>query len=96
VTAAQVTPAFAEALRAAVPGRVHPDPVESDYGIHLLMLEQRIDARLLPFELVETKIRDFLDARVWQHAVRQYVGILVGRAEITGIALAGADSPLVQ
>ena len=96
VTADQLTPAFAEALAAAVPGRVHERPVTTPYGVHLIYLEQRIDGRQLPFELVEARIRDFLEARVWQHAVRQYVGILIGRAAVTGVTLTSADSPLVQ
>ncbi len=96
VTADQLTPAFAEALAGAVPGRVHERPVTTPYGVHLIYLEQRIDGRQLPFELVEARIKDFLEARVWQHAVRQYVGMLVGRAAVTGVTLASADSPLVQ
>jgi len=96
VTADQVTPAFAAALRVAEPGRVHGEPVTTPYGVHVVELERRIEGRVLPFELVEQKIKDFLEARVWQHAVRQYVGILAGRAAIEGIALEGAASPLVQ
>ena len=96
VTADSVTPAFAEALRRAEPGRVHGEPVETPYGVHVLRLERRIEGRVLPFELVEERIREWLAARVWQTAVRQYVSILVGRAEISGIELGGASSPLVQ
>ncbi len=96
VTADSVTPAFAEALRLAEPGRVHDEPVETPYGVHVLRLERRIDGRVLPFEMVEERIREWLAARVWQTAVRQYVSILVGRAEISGIELGGASSPLVQ
>jgi len=96
VTADQVTPAFAEALARAAPGGIHPEPIATPYGWHVLLLERRIDGRTLPFEAVEAQIRRFLEARVWQHAVKQYVGILVGRAEIGGISLDGATSPLVQ
>jgi peptidyl-prolyl cis-trans isomerase C len=96
VTGDAVTPAFAEALRRAEPGRVHPEPVETPYGVHVLRLERRIAGRVLPFEMVEERIREWLGARVWRHAVRQYVSILVGRAEIGGIELGGAQSPLVQ
>ena len=96
VTADQLTPAFAEALATAEPGRVHEQPVGTPYGVHLIHLERRIDGRQMPFELVEAKIRDFLEARVWHHAVRQYVGILLGRAAVTGVTLESAGSPLVQ
>ena len=96
VTADQVTPRFAAALAAAEPGRIHPEPIATPYGWHILYLERRIEGRTLPFEAVEEKIKSFLEARVWQHAVKQYVGILVGRAAIDGIALDGAASPLVH
>jgi len=96
VAAETVTPRFAAALAEAAPGRIHPEPIATPYGWHVLWLERRIDGRALPFEAVEEKIKTFLDARVWQHAVKQYVGILVGRAEIGGISLDGATSPLVQ
>lgn len=96
VTGDSVTPAFAEALRRAEPGRVHGEPVETPYGVHVLRLERRIAGRVLPFEMVEEQIKEWLAARVWRTAVRQYVTILVGRAEIGGIELGGASSPLVQ
>ncbi len=96
VTADQLTPAFAEALVTAEPGAVHPKAVGTPYGIHLIFLERRIDGRQLPFDMVETKIKDFLEARVWHHAVRQYVGILLGRAAVSGVTLESAGSPLVQ
>ena len=96
MTADQLTPAFAEALVTAEPGRVHEQPVGTPYGVHLIYLERRIDGRQMPFELVEAKIKDFLDARVWHHAVRQYVGILLGRAAVSGVTLESAGSPLVQ
>ncbi|MEZ5862938.1 MAG: peptidylprolyl isomerase [Geminicoccaceae bacterium] len=45
VTGDAVTPAFAEALRRAEPGRVHPEPVETPYGVHVLRLERRSRAK---------------------------------------------------
>lgn len=90
------TPRFAAAFTEAEPGRIHPSPIATPYGWHALWLERRIDGRTLPLEAVEEKIKTFLDARIWQHAVKHDFGILVGRAEIGGISLDGAGSPLVQ
>jgi len=45
---------------------------------------------------VAQDIRRELYQRVWQKAVAQYIQTLVGAADIQGIQLAGADSPLVQ
>ena len=38
----------------------------------------------------------FLDRQSSQRAIHQYLHILVGQAEIEGLVLEGADSPLVQ
>jgi hypothetical protein len=45
---------------------------------------------------VQKKIVDYLEERVWRQAVRQYIELLVADANITGIALKGASSTLVQ
>ena len=50
----------------------------------------------LPFELVQGSIRAELDQRVWQVAVAQYLKNLVSMADIQGIVLDGAESPLMQ
>jgi peptidyl-prolyl cis-trans isomerase C len=55
-----------------------------------------VDGEPLPFESVQQKIAKYLEERVWRQAVRQYIQLLIGAADITGIELAGASSPLVQ
>lgn len=71
-------------------------PLESRYGFHIVMVDQRIDGRQLPFELVRESIEAELAERVWQKAVVQYIETLIGEAGIEGIALRGAASPLLQ
>jgi peptidyl-prolyl cis-trans isomerase C len=77
-------------------GQLCPVPVRSRYGYHVLIVDRRIDGRLLPFEAVHKKIAEYLEERVWRQAVRQYVELLVGSADIQGIDLKGSASPLVQ
>ena len=77
-------------------GQLCPVPVRSRYGYHVLVVDRRIDGRLLPFEAVHKKIAEYLEERVWRQAVRQYVELLVGSADIQGIDLKGSVSPLVQ
>ncbi|WP_342236974.1 peptidylprolyl isomerase [Inquilinus sp. OTU3971] len=89
------TPPFEEALARLEPGEIS-DPVETRYGIHLIRLNRRIDGRQLPFEVVRDRIAAYLTDRVRQQAQAQYVALLVGRADIRGIGLAAAASPLVQ
>jgi peptidyl-prolyl cis-trans isomerase C len=77
-------------------GQLCPVPVRSRYGYHVLIVDRCISGRLLPFEAVHRKIADYLEDRVWRQAARQYVGLLIGAADIKGIELQGSDSPLVQ
>jgi len=45
---------------------------------------------------VREQIAERLKASVEARALRQYVAILAGQAEIVGVELQGANTPLVQ
>ena len=92
----QTVPEFEQALASIKVGAVHPDPVETRYGFHVVALDRRIEGRQLSFDIVQTRIADWLNEKVRRIAIQQYVAILVGRADITGVELAAARSPLVQ
>lgn len=77
-------------------GQLGPRLLETRFGLHIVQVLRRIDGRLLPFEAVETQIAHYLETRTWQSAVHQYLQILVGRADIQGVTLEGASTPLVQ
>ncbi|MCC7346409.1 MAG: peptidylprolyl isomerase [Variibacter sp.] len=70
--------------------------IETRFGFHVTRLDQRSEGRTLPFEAVRERIGQYLAELVQRRALAQYVSILAGRAEIVGINLAAADSPLVQ
>jgi peptidyl-prolyl cis-trans isomerase C len=89
------TPEFEEALAGAEPGSISP-PVATRYGVHLIRLAHRIEGRQLPFDAVRDEIAAYLEERVQRQAMRQYASLLIGRADIRGIALDGAASMLVQ
>ena len=89
-------PGMAGFVAALEPGQLCPVPVPTRYGYHVLRLDSREAGRPLPFEAVRDQIARYLEDAAWRTAVRQYLQILVGRADIKGIALAGAASPLVQ
>lgn len=92
----QTVPEFEAALSAMSVGVVHPTPVESRYGLHIVALDRRIDGCDLPFDMVRERIAEWLDEKVRRTAIQQYVAILAGRAEIVGIDIAASPSPLVQ
>lgn len=96
VSTGQTVPEFEAVLRGMVPGLVHPEPVETRYGLHVVRLDRRVDGEALPFDLVCDRIADYLDEAVRRRAQQQYVSILAGRARVIGVDLAAARGPLVQ
>ncbi|MCB1489101.1 MAG: peptidylprolyl isomerase [Bauldia sp.] len=92
----EATPEFAAAVAAMQDGEVTRQPVETRYGFHLIRLERRIPARILPFETVAARIAEYLTERSRRTATAQYMARLVESAEITGVAMAGADDRRVH
>lgn len=80
----------------ALPAGLVGKPLESRYGWHVISIDQRVEGQPLPYEAVATAIRTQLQQGVWQKALVQYLQTLIGAADIRGIHLQGADSPLVQ
>ena len=77
-------------------GQLSPVPVKTRYGVHVVRVDKRVPGRALPYEAVAEKIADYLKEASWRRAFRQYVQLLAGSADITGIDMAAASSPLVQ
>lgn len=69
---------------------------ETRYGFHVIRLDQHAPGQVLPFELARDRIADYLTTSVQHRALAQYVSVLAGRAEISGVTLAAASSPLLQ
>ncbi len=72
------------------------DIIKTRYGFHIVAVDQSIPGKPLPFEVVRERIAERLRTRVEEKAIRQYVSVLAARAEITGVDLDAASSPLVQ
>lgn len=96
ISSGQTTPEFEAALENMDPGTISRVPVETQYGIHLIRLDRRIEGRTLPFDAVEDKIADYLADAVFRRAASQFVSLLAGQARIEGVMFGGAASPLVQ
>jgi peptidyl-prolyl cis-trans isomerase C len=75
---------------------VLPQLVATRYGFHVVRVDHRVPGRTLPFDAVRDRIARELEAGVQARALRQYVEVLAGGAEVVGADLAAAASPLVQ
>lgn len=75
---------------------VLPELVRTRYGFHIVAVDKSIPGTILPFETVREQIATMLRAQVEENALRQYVAILAGQAELVGVELDAATSPLVQ
>lgn len=75
---------------------LHPRLVHSRYGFHIIELLERRKGRQLEFDAVRDSIAAQLALRSRATAWRQYMMLLVGQADIVGLELEGADTPLVQ
>ncbi len=63
------------------------------HGFHIVAVDQRIPGKMLSLETVREQIAEQLKASVEER--RQYVSILAGQAEIIGVDLPRAQTPLV-
>lgn len=81
-----------EAIEALADGHTAQAPVRSRFGWHVVRLERRIPGRQLPFEVVEPKIRDMLEARGWTIGAAQFVAELAEAAQIEGVSVTPADA----
>lgn len=96
VAAGETSPEIDTFLQTLADGQLCPVPVETDYGVHVLMLHRRIPGSLQPFEAARPMIERELQQHAWRMAVSQYISLLAGQAEVKGIEIRRATSPLVQ
>ncbi len=92
----QTVPEFERALMSIPEGTICSVPVESRYGLHVVRVNRRENGLQLPFSFVHERIAGYLAERVHRTAIRHYILVLAGRSNITGIELAGSNTPLVQ
>ncbi len=92
----EMVPEFERAVFALPEYTLGGELVETRFGFHIVRTGFRIEGHALPFEAVHERLAAWLEAASRRRAVHQYLQQLVGAAEIQGIPMQGADSPLVQ
>jgi peptidyl-prolyl cis-trans isomerase C len=92
----QTVPEFERVIFSLEAGQIAPRLIESRFGLHIVRVERRAEGRTLPFEMIQAQLAQHLAEQVRARALKQYLKILVGQANIQGVALEGASTPLVQ
>jgi len=75
---------------------VYPRLFHTRFGFHIIDVLERRSGVEPAYEDVRDRIAALLTLQSRARALHQYMSLLVGEADIEGIALNGADSPLVQ
>ena len=91
-----MVPEFDKAVFGTTATGVLPTLVQTRYGFHVVLIERRLPGRQLTFDQVRETIAARLTEQVQALALAQYVRVLAAEAEIEGIDLDAASSPLLQ
>jgi peptidyl-prolyl cis-trans isomerase C len=89
-------PEFEKAIFRLGPTGLMRGLVKTRYGFHIVAIDQRIPGKRLPFDMARDEIANRLRAAVEEKALRQYISLLAGKADIQGADLNGTQIPLVQ
>ncbi len=92
----EMAPEFEKATFRLGPTGLLRELVKTRHGFHIVAIDQRIPGTRLPFEMVRDEIAERLRTVVEEKALRQYVSVLAGKADIQGADLNGAETSLVQ
>jgi peptidyl-prolyl cis-trans isomerase C len=91
-----MVPEFEKTIFRLGPTGLLRELVKTRHGFHIVTIDQRIPGKRVPFDMVRDEIGERLRAMVEEKALRQYISVLAGRADIQGADLDGTKIPLVQ
>lgn len=96
ISRGDMVPEFEKAIFRIGPTGLLRELVKTRHGFHIVAIDRRIPGERLPFDVVREKIAERLKATVEEKALRQYVSVLAGKANISGADLGATQTPLVQ
>jgi peptidyl-prolyl cis-trans isomerase C len=91
-----MVPEFEQALFDGTWIGIRAQLVKTRYGFHIVAVDHRAPGRQVPFDAVHKMIAERLRSRVLERALRQYVHVLAGAADVRGADLGGVATPLVR
>lgn len=80
----QTVAAFEAALMGMSKGEISSEPVETEVGIHIIRVDERVDGEELPFLVLKKWIFEYLRGQGRQKAIDGYVRGLADKSEIIG------------
>ena len=89
-------PEFARELFGHAEIGVLPRLVHSRFGLHVVEVLQRESGTIPPYEQVRAAVLQQLRQQSFATALSQYLRLLAGQAQLVGVDLDGAQTPLVQ
>ncbi|BCL76000.1 peptidyl-prolyl cis-trans isomerase [Jeongeupia sp. HS-3] len=89
-------PEFEQAVFGGQSIGVLPQLVRTRYGFHVVAVDAREPGKQLSFEQVKLQVSRQLHAAALKRALSQYVQLLAGEAQLSGVELEQADSPLLR
>jgi peptidyl-prolyl cis-trans isomerase C len=96
LSAGDCAPEFAKELFGKTEVGVLPRLVHSRFGLHVVEVLAREPGQQQPFEAVHGAVAMALRQTTFVTALRQYLAQLAGHADVQGVDLDAADSPLQQ
>ena len=78
---------FEAVLQTLPAGELHPEPVETRFGFHVIRMDEKAEGAQLPFDAVKPNIREKLEQVAWAKAANVLTKKLVDQASIEGIDL---------
>jgi len=96
LVAGDCAPEFARELFGQAEVGVLPRLVHSRFGLHVVEVLERESGTQQPFDAVSGAVSVSLRQKSFVSALQQYLRILAGAAQVEGVDLEAADTPLVQ
>ena len=96
LVSADCAPEFAKELFGHAEVGVLPRLVHSRFGLHVVEILAREPGVPQAYEIVRGAVSQSLKQQAYVTALRQYMQVLAGEADIVGVDIEAADTPLVQ
>ena len=94
--AGDCAPEFARELFGHVEVGVLPRLVHSRFGLHVVEVLERAPGTAQPFASVRGAVALSLRQQAYVTALRQYLRLLAGQAQVEGVGLEASETPLVR